>query len=52
VTSEDIDYQSEVFLEGLNVSIPAFLFCWIVSYTINKTLFLNGGIANNTQGEL
>lgn len=37
VTSEEIDYQSEVFIEGLNVSIPSFLLFWILSYTINKS---------------
>ena len=34
ISSDDIDYQSEVFMEGLNVSIPLFLACWIISYTL------------------
>lgn len=42
VTNEDIDYQSEVFIEGLNVSVPSFLLCWILSYTLNKSF--TGGV--------
>merc|ERR1712032_620886 len=41
IASEDVEYQSEVFIEGLNVSIPAFLFTWIVAFTYNKILFMN-----------
>ena len=36
VSNEDVDYQSEVFVEGSNVSIPLFLLCWIMSHTLNK----------------
>lgn len=38
VSSDDIDYQAEVFTEGLNVSVPLFLLCWIMTYTMNKLL--------------
>ncbi len=41
VSEEEVEYQSEVFVEGLNVSIPAFLFMWIVCYTYNKILILD-----------
>ena len=41
VSDEEVEYQSEVFIEGLNVSIPAFLFTWIVSHTFNKLLILD-----------
>merc|ERR1712032_1454819 len=41
IAYEDVDYQSEVFIEGLNVAIPAFLFTWIVTFTYNKTLYLD-----------
>jgi len=34
VTDEEVDYQSEIFTEGLNVSIPLFILIWILSYTI------------------
>ena len=30
------DYQSEVFVEGLNVGIPIFLLSWTIVYTMNK----------------
>ena len=30
---EDVDYQGEIFTEGINVSIPLFLLCWILSFT-------------------
>ncbi len=30
------DYQSEVFVEGLNVGIPVFLLSWTIVYTMNK----------------
>ena len=33
---EDVDYQGEIFTEGMNVSIPLFLACWILSYTLTK----------------
>ena len=39
VENEDIDYQSEVLVEGMNVSIPLFLLCWIMTYTMNKAVF-------------
>ena len=29
--NEDIDYQSEVLVEGLNVSVPLFLLCCIMT---------------------
>jgi len=35
-TDEDVEYQSEVFIEGLNVSVPVFLLVWILSNTINR----------------
>jgi hypothetical protein len=41
VSDEEMEYQSEVFVEGLNVSIPAFLFMWIVCYTYNKILIMD-----------
>jgi len=41
VSEDEVEYQSEVFIEGLNVSIPAFLFMWIVCFTYNKILFLD-----------
>ena len=37
--NEDIDYQSEVLVEGLNVSIPLFLLCWIMTYTMSQFIF-------------
>jgi len=40
INNDDVDYQSEVFVEGSNVSIPLFLLCWIMSYTLN-TYFSN-----------
>ena len=30
---EDVDYQGEIFTEGMNVSIPLFLLSWILSFT-------------------
>ena len=39
--NEDIDYQSEVFMEGFNVAVPLFLLTWIMTYTGNK-LFKEG----------
>ena len=33
---EDVDYQGEIFTEGMNVSVPLFLVCWILSYTLTK----------------
>ena len=30
---EDVDYQQEIFTEGMNVSIPLFLLSWILSFT-------------------
>jgi hypothetical protein len=41
VSDEEVEYQSEVFVEGLNVSIPAFLFMWIVCNTYNKILIMD-----------
>ena len=35
---EDIDYQGEIFTEGMNVSIPLFLLSWILSFTWVKYL--------------
>ena len=37
--NEDIDYQSEVLVEGLNVSVPLFLLCWIMTYTMSQFSF-------------
>ena len=37
--NEDIDYQSEVLVEGLNVSVPLFLLCWIMTYTMSQFIF-------------
>ena len=31
-----MDYQGEIFTEGMNVSIPLFLACWILSFTVTK----------------
>jgi hypothetical protein len=36
VTDEEVDYQSEIFIEGLNVAVPLFLLSWIFSHTINR----------------
>ncbi len=33
---EDVDYQGEIFTEGINVSIPLFLASWILSFTLAK----------------
>lgn len=33
---EEAEYQSEVFVEGLNVAIPLFLLSWTISYTLGK----------------
>lgn len=33
---EESDYQSEVFIEGLNVSVPLFILTWTIMNTINK----------------
>lgn len=41
VSEDEVEYQSDVFIEGLNVSIPAFLFMWIVCFTYNKILILD-----------
>jgi hypothetical protein len=38
---DEVEYQSDVFIEGLNVSLPAFLFMWIVCFTYNKILILD-----------
>ncbi len=38
VTSEDIDSHGELFIEGLEVSVPSFLLCWIISYTFQKSM--------------
>lgn len=32
-TDEDVDYQTEIFTEGINVTIPLFLLLWITTYT-------------------
>ena len=37
--NEDIDYQSEVLVEGLNVSVPLFLLYWIMTYTMSQFIF-------------
>jgi hypothetical protein len=44
VSTEEIDYQAEVFIEGLNVSIPSFLLFWILSYTLQKSMIQMGMI--------
>ena len=33
---EDVDYQGGIFTEGMNVSIPLFLACWILSFSVTK----------------
>ncbi len=45
-TDEEVEYQSEIFVEGLNVSIPAFMLCWIVSYTITQVSMTNSEIGS------
>lgn len=32
-SDEEVDYQSEIFIEGLNVGIPLFLLSWTFTYT-------------------
>ena len=50
VSEEEIDYQSEVFIEGLNVSIPSFLLFWILSYTFQKS-FVQMGMIGETDSQ-
>merc|ERR1712216_52954 len=38
VTNEENDFQADIFIEGLNVSIPTFILCWILSFTYSKLL--------------
>ena len=38
---EDIDYQSEIFVEGLNVCVPLFILSWTAIYTIMKVNSIN-----------
>jgi hypothetical protein len=49
ITSEEIDYQSEVFIEGLNVAVPSFLLCWILSYTINKSFGITSDVLDASE---
>ena len=46
--NEDIDYQSEVLVEGLNVSVPLFLLCWIMTYTMSQFI-VKGNAAVGTE---
>lgn len=38
---EEVEYQSEVFIEGLNVSIPVFILSWTIIYTLNRVSPIN-----------
>lgn len=40
VSDEEVDYQNEVFVEGLNVSVPLFLLSWTIINTINSSLIV------------
>ena len=45
---EDVDYQGEIFTEGMNVSIPLFLLCWIMCYTWTRYLTNNLNVIPKT----
>ena len=45
-SDEEVEYQSEIFVEGLNVSIPTFLLFWIISYTFTQVNTATSGIGN------
>lgn len=38
-TDDEVEYQSEIFVEGLNVSIPLFILTWTLTHTINQINF-------------
>ena len=46
--NEDIDYQSEVLVEGLNVSVPLILPSSIMTYTMSQFIF-KGNAAVGTE---
>mmetsp|Transcript_13782 Transcript_13782/g.14333 ORF Transcript_13782/g.14333 Transcript_13782/m.14333 type:complete len:111 (-) Transcript_13782:63-395(-) len=33
-SDEEVDYQSEIFIEGLNVSVPLFILTWTFVHTL------------------
>ena len=45
---EDVDYQGEIFTEGLNVSLPLFLVLWIMSFTWTKYFNNNLNVVHGT----
>lgn len=40
-SDDEVEYQSEVFMEGLNVAVPAFLLLWTICYTVSRTILVS-----------